>query len=172
MMSSLHLIVAMAEDGAIGLDGDMPWGKGLPADLQHFKKTTMGYPIVMGRKTYESLPKRPLPGRQNIIVTRNRSYNAPGATIVHGLKEAIEQCQGEQLFLIGGGELYQQGLDLADCLHITIVHHRWEEADTFFPDIDIDLWECISEEPHPADEKNRYPYTFTTWRRRGSEQKE
>lgn len=168
MTRELHIIVAMAENGAIGLQGDMPWGRGLPADLQHFKATTMGYPIVMGRKTYESLPKRPLPGRQNIIVTRNPSYTAEGATVVHSLEEALQQSEAEQLYLIGGGELYQQGLAHATHLHITLVHHRWEEADTFFPNIDIDLWECIQQEPHLEDEQNRYPYTFTTWRRKAT----
>ena len=153
MKSELHIIVAIADNGAIGLKGDMPWGRQLPADLRHFKETTMGYPIVMGRKTFESLPKGALPGRQNIVVTRNTTYHAEGAEVV-------------KLFLIGGGELYRQGMALADQLHVTLVHHQWPEADTFFPDIDIDLWECTQNEPHEADERNAFPYSFTTWKRK------
>lgn len=164
--AELHIIVAIADNGAIGLKGDMPWGRNLPADLRHFKETTMGYPIVMGRKTFESLPKGALPGRQNIIVTRNRDYSATDATIVHSLEEALEVAEGERLFLIGGGELYRQGMDLADVLHITLVHHEWHDADTFFPELDIDIWECTSIEEHEADERNLYPYSFTTWRRK------
>ena len=86
MKSELHIIVAIADNGAIGLKGDMPWGRQLPADLRHFKETTMGYPIVMGRKTFESLPKGALPGRQNIVVTRNTVYHAEGAEVVHSLE--------------------------------------------------------------------------------------
>lgn len=166
MKSELHLIVAIADNGAIGLNGDMPWGRNLPADLRHFKETTMGHPIVMGRKTYESLPKRPLPGRTNVVVTRNKEYSAEGAMVVHSLEEALESVEGEKLFLIGGGELYHQGIELADVLHITLVHHTWKEADTFFPNIDLDVWQCVENERHEADERNKYPYSFTRWVRR------
>ncbi|MDO5017365.1 MAG: dihydrofolate reductase [Porphyromonas sp.] len=169
MKTELHIIVAIADNGAIGLNGDMPWSRQLPADLKHFKETTMGHPIVMGRKTFESLPNGALKGRQNIIVTRNADYRAEGAEVVHSLEEAIERAEGDRLFLIGGGELYRQGMALADVLHITLVHHEWQEADTYFPDIDIEVWECVHNEPHPADEKNRYPYSFTTWRRKEKE---
>lgn len=163
MRSELHIIVAMDERGAIGQEGDMPWGRNLPADLKHFKSTTMGFPIVMGRKTFESLPKGALPGRQNIVVTRNKAYEAPGADVVNSLEEALDKAEGDQLFLIGGGQLYQQGIALADVLHITLVHHTWQEADTFFPDIDIDIWECVENEAHQADERNLFPYSFTRW---------
>lgn len=166
--AKLHVIVAMAENGAIGLNGDMPWQRGLPADLKHFKQTTMGYPIVMGRKTYESLPKRPLPGRQNIIVTRNTEYNSEGATVVHSLEDAMSSdvTENDRIFLIGGGELFSQCLDLADELHITIVHHSWEDADTFFPHLDIEVWTCDRNDYHPADDQNLYPYSFTHWVRK------
>lgn len=167
MKCKLHIIVAMADNRAIGYKGDMPWGRGLPADLKHFKETTMGHPIVMGRKTFESLPKGALPGRQNIVVTRNSNYQAEGAEVVHSLPEALERAESEELFLIGGGELYRQGIELADMLHITLVHHEWEEADTFFPEIDIEVWECKQIEYHEADDRNRYPYSFTLWERKG-----
>lgn len=164
----LHVIVAMAENGAIGIAGDMPWKRGLPADLKHFKETTLGYPIVMGRKTFESLPKGPLPGRTNIIVTRNSDYHIDGAIVVHSLEEALSPAiaGSDRVFLIGGGELYRQCLVLADELHITLVHHTWEDADTYFPDIDIDEWVCERNDYHPADERNLYPYSFTHWVRR------
>lgn len=165
--SRVHVIVAMAENGAIGKDGDMPWGRNLPADLKHFKETTMGYPIVMGRKTFESLPNGVLPGRQNIIITRNQNYSVEGARVVHSLKEALatEVCESDRVFLIGGGELYRQCIDIADELHITLVHHTLEDADTFFPDIDLDIWTCDQNEYHEADERNLYPYSFTHWKR-------
>lgn len=166
MKSELHLIVAMADNGAIGLDGDMPWGRNLPADLRHFKETTMGHPIVMGRRTYETLPKRPLPGRTNVVVTRNTEYTAEGALVVHSIEEALESVRDEKLFLIGGGSLYKQGIELSDQLHITLVHHSWENADTFFPNIDLDIWQCVENERHEADEKNLYPYSFTRWIRK------
>lgn len=166
MKSQLHLIVAIADDGAIGIKGDMPWGRNLPADLKHFRETTMGYPIVMGRKTYESLPKRPLPGRVNIIVTRNTEYRSEGAIVVHSLPEALEATSSNKIFLIGGGELYRQGIELADILHITLVHHSWAEADTHFPEIDLDRWKCVEIIRHEADEKNLYPYSFTRWERK------
>lgn len=162
----LHLIVAIAEDGAIGFKGDMPWERALPRDLKHFKEVTMGYPIVMGRKTFESLPKGALPGRQNIVVTRNVSYDAPGATVVHSIEEAFRVAQDcTHLFVIGGGELYRQSLPLADTLHITQVHAHFDAADTFFPPIDIAQWRCVQSEEHPADERNLFPVTFTEWER-------
>lgn len=164
--AELHIIVAIADNGAIGLSGDMPWGRNLPEDLRHFKETTMGHPIVMGRKTFESLPKGSLPGRQNIVVTRNHNFSAPRTTVAHSLEDALEVAKGEKLFLIGGGELYHQGIELAEVLHITLVHHAWDEADTYFPDIDLDTWECTSIEEHAADDRNLYPYAFTTWHRK------
>ncbi len=164
---TLHIIVAMAEDGSIGFRGDMPWGRDLPRDLKHFKETTMGSPIVMGRRTYESLPKGALPGRLNIVVSRNASYSAPGTVTVHSIAEALVAAgESRDLFVIGGGELYRQALPEADVLHITLVHGRWDDADTYFPPIDIDVWRCVKREEHPADERNLYPVTFTEWHRK------
>lgn len=166
MKTELIIIVAIDESGAIGLEGDMPWKRHLPADLKHFKEATMGYPIVMGRKTFESLPKGALPGRQNIIVTRNTEYRQEGAEVVHSVEEAIKVATGEKLFLIGGGELFRQGIDAADELYVTIVHHTWDNADTFFPDIDIQKWKCVKNEYHEADERNLFPYSFTIWQKK------
>lgn len=163
---TLHIIVAIAEDGAIGFEGDMPWGRNLPRDLKHFKETTMGYPIVMGRKTFESLPKGALPGRLNIVISRNTAYEAQGATVVHSIDEALSVAKGvEHLFIIGGGELYRQSLPYADILHITQVHAHFEGADTFFPPIDIGEWHCVASDEHPTDDRNLYAVTFTEWHR-------
>lgn len=162
----LHIIVAVAENWAIGIDGDMPWKRNLPADLKHFKETTMGSPIIMGRKTFESFPNGALPGRQNIVVTRNEEYKAEGALVIHSLEEAIERAEGDKVFVIGGGQLYKQSIDQADVLHITIVHSEWKEADTYFPEVDIDTWECVANDYHDADERNLYPYSFTRWHRK------
>lgn len=166
MSKELHIVVAVAENWAIGFQGDMPWKRNLPADLKHFKETTMGSPIIMGRKTFESLSNGALPGRQNIVVSRNQDYKAERALVVHSLQEAIEQAEGEQIFVIGGGQLYEQAIDIANVLHITIVHHEWSDADTFFPQVDIDKWICVSNERHEADDRNLYPYSFTVWERK------
>ncbi|MDO5036174.1 MAG: dihydrofolate reductase [Porphyromonas sp.] len=166
----LHLIVGMAEDGGIGLNGDMPWKRGLPADLKHFKETTMGSPIIMGRHTFESFPNGALPGRTNIVVTRNKDYSAKDIVLAHSLEEAIEIAANEspRAYLSGGGQLYKQALekDLVQVLHITQVHHTWQEADTYMPAIDLDLWDFVYEERHEADEKNLYPYSFLRFERK------
>lgn len=165
----LHLIVAMAEDGGIGLDGDMPWKRALPADLHHFKHTTMGHPIIMGRRTFESFPKGALPGRTNIVITRNKAYSKEGVVVVHSLEEALEVAGQESstAFVIGGGQLYHEALEknLVAVMHITQVHYRWSDADTFFPKIDIDKWRMVASERHQPDDRNLYPYSFTRFER-------
>lgn len=163
----LNLIVAIGRNREIGQDGDMPWKRGLPADLGHFKSTTMGYPIIMGRHTFESFPKGALPGRRNIIITRNRDYTQPNTEVVHSLEEAIDAVRDAgQAFIIGGGQVFEEAMPRVETLYITVVEHYFPEADTFFPEIDPDRWECIERDEHPADDRNRYPYTFTTWRRK------
>lgn len=163
----LSIIVAMGRNREIGRDGDMPWLRGLPADLAHFKSTTMGYPIIMGRHTFESFPKGALPGRRNLIITRNRDYHRPGTEVVHSLEEALTAVEeSEEAFVIGGGTVYRQAIPHVDTLHITIVEQDFPEADTFFPEVDPEEWACVEREEHPADERNRYPYTFTTWHRK------
>ena len=130
-----HLIVAIDRKGAIGRDGDQLYY--IKEDLRHFKTLTMGNTIIMGRKTFEALPKGALPGRKNIVVTRNTSYVAPGAEVAHSLADAIGMATGDA-YIIGGAEIYRQGLSLADILHITVVEDKCDNADTYFPPIPFD----------------------------------
>lgn len=156
-MTRLSLIAAMDSNRLIGSDNALPWH--LPADLAFFKRTTIGKPIVMGRKTYESIGK-PLPGRRNIVVTRNRSYEAPGCDIVAGVDEAMQLCVSlPEIMLIGGASLYQQSIDRADFLYITRIHHIFQ-GDTWFPDYDEEAWKVEIQEDFDPDERNSYPYSF------------
>ena len=136
---SINIIVAVGRDGAIGRGGDLIWR--LPADLPRFKQLTMGYPVIMGRRTWESLPKGALPGRRNIVVSRTPGYDAPGAEVVPGLAEALAACAGAaEVFIIGGGRLYEAAMPLADSLMLTCVDAGCADADTFFPAIDASQW--------------------------------
>lgn len=156
-MTLLSLIVAMDNNRLIGSNNALPWH--LPADLAFFKRTTMGKPIVMGRKTYESIGK-PLPGRRNIVVTRNRNYKAPGCDIVAGVDEAMSVCEPEpEIMLIGGASLYQQSIEHANYLYITRIHHSFD-GDTWFPEFDDRLWSIESRDDFDPDERNFYSYSF------------
>ncbi|TWT38373.1 dihydrofolate reductase [Blastopirellula retiformator] len=162
---TISLIVAASENGVIGRDGDMPWR--LSSDLQRFKKLTMGNIIVMGRKTYESIG-RLLPGRQTVIVSRQAGYQVEGAIVTSSIEEAVKvpSAAGE-LFIVGGGEVYAQSIDLADQIYLTRVHIQIEDGDAFFPALDLQEWERVEATEIAADEKNDYPTTFEIWRRRG-----
>lgn len=162
---SVSLIVAASENDVIGRDGDMPWR--LSADLVRFKRLTMGNTIVMGRKTYESIG-RLLPGRQTVIVTRQADYAVEGAIVVADIADAIKTpSAGGELFVVGGGEIYAQALDLAERIYFTRVHAVIEDGDAFFPQLDPLQWERTEATEVPADEKNDYATTFEIWRRRG-----
>lgn len=163
-MKSIHAIVAIDENGAIGRQGDLLCH--LPADMKHFKEVTMGHSIVMGRKTFESFPRRPLPGRQNIVITRNAGWQYPGVTVVHCLEDAIAAAETDTIFIIGGAQVYEQSLPLVDVLHLTRIHARWASADAFFPAIDMDDWQEVSREHHKSDHKNAYEFDFITLKRR------
>lgn len=155
----VSIIVAMDEDGGIGLKGALPWH--LRSDLLQFKKITMGHYIIMGRKTYESIG-RALPGRKMIIVTRNLNYRADDCVIAHSLKEAIDvsRANGESnVFIIGGREIYSQALDYADEIYLTRVH-AIVNADTFFPKIDFNKWEVHEKVFHKQNDQNAYDFTF------------
>lgn len=157
--TSFSIVVAIAENNAIGKDNGLLWH--LPADLKHFKAITSGHPIVMGRKTYESIGK-PLPNRRNIVVTRQRDFAVEGVEIVHTVEAALALCKNEgEAFIIGGAEIYKSTLDLVDKIHLTTVHASFE-ADAFFPVLDLDKWQEISREYHAGDEKNAIAYTFST----------
>lgn len=158
----ITLIAAMARNRAIGIEGEMPWH--LPGELGHFKKATMGKPIVMGRKTWESIG-RALPGRQNIVVTRNSSYHAPGCDLACSLQEAVRIADGEEIMIIGGGQLYLQALDSADRMILTEVDCM-PEGDTWFPEWDADQWEQAGVRHEQADENNPYAYRVVEWVRK------
>ena len=162
---SLAAIVVVAENGAIGKNGDLLCH--LPADLKHFKNITMGHTIIMGRRTWDSLPKGALPGRKNVVITRNQHFTAPGAEVYHSLEEALEATANDgDRYIIGGGMLYNEAFSLTDTLHLTLLHASFPDADTFFPEINPAIWQCISQEHHEADEKNPYPYTFAVYTKR------
>ncbi len=157
------LIVAMAKNRVIGREQRLPWH--LPADLRHFKKITMGHPIIMGRRTFESIG-RPLPGRKNIVVTRQRDFQAKGCEVVHSLEEALRAAEpAEEAFIIGGAELYRQALPLAEKIYLTLLDAEIE-GDTFFPELDTEEWREIQRETFEPDEKNPYRYAFVELVRR------
>ncbi|EKP0310421.1 MULTISPECIES: type 3 dihydrofolate reductase [Aeromonas] len=161
----ISMIAAMAHDRVIGKDNQMPWH--LPADLAHFKRVTLGKPVLMGRKTFESIG-RPLPGRRNLVISRNPDYQAEGIEVVGSVEAALALLAGssvEELMVIGGGHLYAEMLPSADCLYLTRIDLA-VEGDTRFPAFDDGQWQRIECESHPADEKNPHPYSFETWQRR------
>lgn len=160
----ISLIVAIARNGVIGRQGGLAWH--LPADLRHFRQITTGHPIIMGRKTYESIG-RPLPGRQNIIVTRDVTFKAEGCQIVHSLDEALQFVNhASEVFIIGGANLYAQTLALAHKLHVTHIDATIE-GDVYFPEMDWNQWRQTMQELHAADDKNAYNYAFTVYERQG-----
>ena len=162
-MRSIQAIVAIDENGAIGRQGDLLCH--LPADMKHFKEVTMGHSIIMGRKTFESFPHRPLPGRQNIVITRNAQWQYPSVTVVHSLEEAIAAAETDAVFIIGGAQVYEQALPLVDVLHLTVIHARWASADAFFPPLDMGEWQEVSREHHKSDPRNAYEFDFVTLKR-------
>lgn len=161
----ISIIVAIAENYAIGKKGDLLCH--MPADLKHFKDITSGQTVMMGERTFFSLPKHPLPNRRNIVLTDVAGKTFEGAEAVYSIDEMVKCIQGEEeAFVIGGGMVYRQMMPLADKLYITHIHHSWEDADTFFPEIKESEWKLLSAERHFADEKNPYDYTFATYGRR------
>ncbi len=161
-MSLLSLIVAMDQDRVIGRDNALPWH--LPADLAHFKRATLGKPVVMGRKTHASIG-RPLPGRRNLVVTSNPDYDAPGCEIVAGIDAALAACDDtEEIMLIGGATLYAQTLARADCLYVTLIHHRFD-GDTRFPEFDAGAWRVENRQDFAPDHNNPYPFSFIKFTR-------
>lgn len=159
----ITLIAAVAENNALGKHNQLLWH--LPNDFKRFKTITTGHYIILGRKTFESFPK-PLPNRTHVIITRQKGYNHEGCIVVDSLQKAIAVCpKNEELFIIGGGEIYNQSIDIADKLDITKVHHPFE-ADTFFPQIDMAKWKLSSAEFHPKDEKHQFDFTFETYLRK------
>ena len=161
---TVSLIVAVSSNGVIGRDGGLPWR--LSADLRHFKKTTMGHHLVIGRRTWEEVGK-PLPGRTMVVLTRDRGFAAEGAKVVHSLEEALAVAgDDEEPFIAGGAQIYRMALeaDLVDRIYLTRVH-ALIEGDILFPQIDLDEWELVSEDDHEADERNQHPFSFLVYER-------
>lgn len=153
----IAIIVAMAKNRVIGFENRLPWR--LPAELAHFKAVTMGKPIVMGRKTWESLPGL-LPGRRHIVITRQPGYRAEGCTLVHSLEQALEAAGDvPEVMIVGGGAIYKESLPRAQRLYLTLVEAE-VTGDAYFPEIDHGAWRELRREFHPADERNAYAYTF------------
>lgn len=161
----ISFIVAMDENRVIGKDNQLPWH--LPEDLKYFKRVTMGHPIIMGRKTFESIG-RPLPGRENIILTGNHEYHHDGCYVMHSLEELLEYCRKDEekeYFVIGGAEIFRLLFPYADRLYITKIRHQFE-GDTFFPLFPMSEWEIVSREKGIKDEKNPYDYEFLVFERK------
>lgn len=159
----ITIIAAAATNNALGKDNDLIWH--LSDDLKRFKRLTSGHAIIMGRKTFESFPKA-LPNRTNIIITRETSYTAENAVIAHSIEEALSLAENDpQPFIIGGGEIYRQSMNIANRIELTRVHHEFE-ADTFFPEINSTIWKEVAREDHFKDEKHPYDFSYITYERK------
>ena len=159
----ISLVVAIGENGAIGRGGNLPWR--ISTDLKYFRKVTMGKPMIMGRKTFESIGK-PLPGRRNIVVTRDTNYHREGIEVVHGTDEALAvTADVPEVMVIGGAELFRTALPLAGRIHLTRVHGNIE-GNVMWPALDTRQWEVIERERHESDDRHAYAMTFEVWEKR------
>lgn len=159
---TIQAVVIVDQNNGIGKNNQLLCH--MPADLKHFKLLTVGHPVIMGRKTFDSMGKA-LPNRRNIVVT-SQELKIEGCEVVHSIDKAIEICQGENLVsIIGGATIFKQSLDIVNSLHLTCIHHTFD-ADTFFPEIDPKIWKITEKEDHEADDKNPYPYSFIRYERR------
>lgn len=158
----ISMIAAVGQNNELGANNDMLWR--MPNDFKFFKRTTMGHPMIMGRKTLESLGG-PLPGRTHLVVTRNRDFSAEGVLVFHSFEEALNQAaelDPDEVFIIGGGEIYKQGLPFAEKIYLTRIEGKFPKADTYFPKLDSEEWKEIERKAHKADERHKYDYAFTT----------
>lgn len=156
----ITIIAAVAENNALGKNNDLLWH--LPNDFKRFKALTSGHYIIMGRKTFESFPK-PLPNRTHVIISGNKNYLSENCIVVDSLDNAIAACpKNEEIFVIGGGQIYKQAISIVDKLDITKVHANFE-AEIFFPEIDLDIWKLESEEKNYIDDKHQFDYSFLTY---------
>ena len=160
-MAKISVIVAVAADGAIGRDNNLIWR--LPNDLKYFKALTLGHTIIMGSNTFRSLPSGALPGRENVVLSRSGA-EFPGATVYCSIEEAIEVVkEQDEVFIIGGAQIYKQVMAYADRLYVTEVAASFPDADAFFPQIDKNVWKEVSRQDNPVDEKHAYPYSFVVY---------
>jgi dihydrofolate reductase len=156
----ISLIAAMSRNRAIGIDNGLPWR--LPADQRYFKAKTMGHTLIMGRRTFDSIGRRALPGRPTIVVTREPGYAVPGVEVAHSLDEALQGAQGDEVFVVGGEAIFREALPLADRLYLTRIEQDFP-GDTFFPDFDEAAWQLVESERHEA---TPFAYSFEIWERR------
>lgn len=157
------LIAAAAENNALGKNNELVWH--LPDDFKRFKQLTSGHHIIMGRKTFESFPK-PLPNRTHIVITRQKNYLPEGCIVVDSMKKALEECpENEAIYIIGGGEIYHLGLPFANKIELTRVHDTFE-ADAFFPEINSEEWDLVTDEFHSKDAKHNFDYSYQTYTRK------
>ncbi len=162
---NISLIAALSQNRVIGKNNDLPWH--LPDDMKYFMQTTKEHHVIMGRRNYESIPEkfRPLPNRTNILVTRQKNFNAPGCIVVNSIEEGLEIARTnleKEVFIIGGAEIYRQGFEKADKLYLTEIKTSLE-GDTFFPEFDITQWKESSRKHHPADEHHKYAFDFVVY---------
>lgn len=166
----LRLIAAVSEDGVIGVGGELPWRQS--EDVRRFKRLTMGCPVIMGRRTFESIDERPLPGRLNIVLSGRAGYERDGVSVARDLDGALvmagEAAGGGDVFVVGGEGVYRAAIGRADRLDLTIVHTRVGKGDARFPEVDAEAWALVEEERHEADAKNEHAYSFLTYERRRS----
>src|SRR5690349_14066212 len=166
----VSLIAAVAENNVIGKNNDLPWH--LPADMKYFRDVTMGHCVIMGRKNYDSIPLkyRPLEGRTNIVVTRQKDFKAEGCMVVNSVEEALIEAGkksfsgSREVFIIGGADIYRQTMEVADKIYYTKIHHSFE-GDAFFPVINESKWKLLSCKDIPADAKNKFPFSFCVYER-------
>jgi len=163
----ISLIVAVSENNVIGKDNNLPWH--LPADVKYFRDITMGHCVIMGRKNYDSIPLkyRPLEGRTNIVVTRQKNFKAEKCMVVHSVEEALNEAKKKnetEVFIIGGADIYKQTIDCADKIHYTKINHTFD-GEAFFPAIDLNKWKLASRKEVAADEKNKFPFSICVYER-------
>lgn len=166
---TISLIAALTQNHVIGLNNDLPWS--LPDDMKYFMQTTIGHHVVMGRKNYDSLPVKfkPLPKRTNIVITRQKEFVAPGCHIFSSIEQAIalaKTANENELFIIGGAEIYKLGLPLANRLYLTEIKTTLA-GDTYFPEFDRTQWKAVSRQAHPADDRHRFAFDFVIYERNG-----
>lgn len=159
----ISIIVAVSDDWGIGKDNELLWR--LPDDMKRFKRLTTGNAIVMGKKTWESLPRRPLPDRRNIVLTDDPLETIENSVTAYSIEDALTKCEGEkEIFIIGGGSIYRQFISLADRLYITHVH-KTGPADVYFPEIDLSIWEAVEKEEYVTDGADQIPYSYVIYER-------
>ena len=164
-MSKVSIIVAASQNNAIGRDNQLLYR--LPNDLKRFKALTTGHTVIMGRNTFESLPKGALPNRRNLVLSTNPQAEFKGAERFSSLEEALAACQAEEeVFIIGGDSVYKQAISIADAIYLTLIEDVAKDADAFFPEIKEEEWKETGKEPHSTDEKHHYPYIFIDYKRR------